>query len=159
MHLQYVGWMRRLSQPGNASVAGQTETRTFRHLGKKIPSVFSAPASGVRSTQVIHLFVSLGSREMDHCHAGKESGQQVELLIRQGGLCWGTLSVNIPQVWERQRKGAGEEEGSRWIPALYGHSNAFPRVCGSDFRRHARCCTSGSPVPPRGAANAKLQSS
>lgn len=76
---------------------------------------------------------------------------------KEGQAGRGTLSVNIPQVWERQRKGAGEEEGSGWIAALYGQSTAFPRVCGSDPRHDARRYTNSSSAPPSGATSEMLR--
>lgn len=40
---------------------------------------------------------------------------------KEGPAGWSALSfsVNIPQVWERQRKSAGEEKGSGWILQPY----------------------------------------
>lgn len=95
-------------------------------------------------TQVIHLFGPSESRDGPlSWMVGDLTAGEAPKKEEQAGQ--GALSVNIPQVWERHRKGAGEEEGSGWIAALYGQSAAFPRVCGSDSRHDARYCTKWLP--------------
>lgn len=117
------------------------------------PVVLWAPVHLHESVVNTSLFVSSEGRD-GPLSCREEVLTTSWVLIRKGRLVE-ALSVNIPQVWERQRKGAGEEEGSGWIAALYGQSTAFPRVCGSDPRHDARCCTNSSSAPPSGATKKK----
>ncbi len=154
MYLQYVWTVWSIYSCSHVDTVSWGSTQAGWVLSRRLGESYESPvvlwASVHLHDSVVNTSLFVSSEGRDGPLSCREEVLTTSwVLIRKGRLAE-ALSVNIPQVWERQRKGAGEEEGSGWIAALYGQSSAFPRVCGSDPRHDARCCTNSLSVPPSG---------
>lgn len=129
MHLQCVSLLAECAARPRRAMHQRLEKqkrRTFRHLGKKDSwCIFSSWVWSALHTS--HPSVCLiGEREeMDHCHAGKECGQQVELLIRQGRAMLRHSLCKYPSGLRKAEEGSRGRRGKQMDSSLIWPQHCF----------------------------------